>query len=210
MTELQTRKGVKGLQPHPDVPFALGPPAPVELCQLEMEFAPVLAAYRETKPSRVLEIGTAEGGTLYHWLQDAQPGATIVTVDLEDPDYPSSEHLYEEWTPAGVTVVQVRGSSHDPETVEACREHGPFQWLFIDGAHTYPDARMDWDDYTGLCAPGAVVLLHDISLVRKYEDGEEAGVWRLWREVQAEGYWTREFRARPFVAAYGIGLVKLP
>lgn len=210
MTETRLRKGVKGLQPHPDVPFLLGPEAPVEICQLEAEMAPVVAHYRDAKPKRVLEIGTAEGGTLYHWLTNAADGATVVTVDLEEPHYESSEHLYDDWTPDGVTVVQVRGSSHDPETLEACRDHGPFDWLFIDGAHTYEDARMDWDDYTGLCAPGAFVFLHDISLARKYEDGSEAGVRRLWRELQAEGYWTRELRAQPFVTAYGIGVVRLP
>ncbi len=211
MTETQLfRKGVTGLPPHPDAKYALGPPAPVEVCQLEAEFARVLELYRVKKPSRVLEIGTASGGTLFHWLQDATAGATVVTVDLAEPHYESSEHLYEDWTPAGVTCVQVRGSSHDPETLEACRALGPFEWLFIDGAHTYEDAKMDWDDYRALCVSGAQVLFHDIGLHRVYEDGTEAGVWRLWRELQALGFWTVELRAQPLVNVYGIGILVLP
>ena len=212
MTETRVvyRKGVKGLQPHPDQPFALGPPSPVEVCQLELEFARVLDLYRVKKPARVLEIGTASGGTLYHWLTNAQPGTGVITVDLAEPHYESSEHLYDEWTPPGVWCVQVRGSSHDPETVEACKAHGPFNWLFIDGAHTYEDAVMDWTDYRALCSPGAYVFFHDIALRRKYEDGSEAGVWQLWRELQADGYWTAELRAQPLVNAYGIGALCLP
>lgn len=212
MTETRVvyRKGVKGLQPWPDEPFPLGPPAPVEICQLEAEYARVLDLYRTKKPERVLEIGTAEGGTLYHWLTNAADGATIVTVDLAEPHYESSEHLYPEWTPEGVQVVQVRGSSHDPEILEECKTFGPFNWLFIDGAHTYEDAKMDWDDYRTLCAPGAYVFFHDIALRRKYEDGGEAGVWKLWRELQAQGYWTAELRATPLVDAYGIGCLCLP
>jgi predicted O-methyltransferase YrrM len=210
VTETVFRKGIKGLQPHPEQPFLLGPPAPVEVCQLEAEFGGVLALYRDARPSHVLEIGTASGGTLFHWLATAPAGATVVTVDLAEPHYESSEHLYDGWTPDGVVCVQVRGSSHDPETLEACRKHAPYEWLFIDGAHTYEDARMDWDDYGALCAPGAFVFFHDIALRRRYEDGSEAGVWRLWRELQAEGFWTAELRARPFVDAYGIGVLRLP
>ena len=204
------RKGVKGLDPWPDESYILGPDAPVEVCQLEAEFGRVLELYRATKPERVLEIGTASGGTLYHWLREAADAAVVVTVDLAEPHYPSSEHLYDEWTPLGVTTVQIRGSSHDPETVEACRVHGPYGWLFVDGAHTYEDAKMDWDDYTPLCSSGAYVFLHDIALRRNYGDGTEAGVWRLWRELQAGGYWTAELRAQPFVNAYGIGCLRLP
>ncbi len=201
---------IRGLQPWPDAVYTLGPPAPVEICQIENEFGRVLDLYKAKQPPRLLEIGTASGGTLYHWLTNAQPGSVTVTVDLAEPHYQSSEHLYNDWTPDDVTCIQIRGSSHDPETLEACRQHGPYQWLFIDGAHTYQDAQMDWDDYHTLCTPGAYIFFHDIALRRRYQDGSEAGVWQLWRELQAHGYWTAELRAQPLVNAYGIGVLCLP
>ena len=52
-------------------------------------------------------------------------------------------------------------------------------------------------------------MFPDIALRRRYEDGGEAGVWRLWRELQAEGFWTAELRAKPLVNAYGIGVLSL-
>ena len=86
---------------------------------------------------------------------------------------------------------------------------GPFDWLFIDGCHVYEEAKQDWEDYGPLVNRGGLVLFHDIALVRRYEDGREAGVERLWRELQAEGCWTREFRAAPGLDAYGIGAVRV-
>lgn len=182
---------------------------PVTVCQLEAELDAVLDLYRKLGPLRVLEIGTASGGTLYHWLRNSVPGTRVVTVDLPNPDYPSQEHRYREWLPDGVTVEQIRGDSHDPAIVEACRMLGPFEWLFIDGCHVYEDARADWLNYRPLVSRGGVVLFHDIALKRRYEDGREAGVHKLWRELQAEGWWTREFRADPRLEAYGIGAVKV-
>lgn len=195
--------------PRTDARFAVGPPTPVTICQLASEFEPVLDLYRAERPRRVLEIGTASGGTLYHWLQNAEPDTRIVTVDLPLPDYESSEHLYGDWTPDGVDLVPLRGNSHDPQTIATCRLLGPYQWLFIDGSHRYPDARQDWDDYMPLIEPGGLVLLHDISLKRTYDDGTEAGVWKLWREIQLESYWTREIRADVRLTEYGIGVVRV-
>ncbi len=189
--------------------YRIGPPTPVTICQLEDEFAPVLDLYRNEKPQAVLEIGTASGGSLYHWLTNAQPGATIVTIDLPNPDYPPNDHLYPNWTPENVNGYQIRGDSTDPGTIQAAAEYGPYQWLFIDANHTYEATRADYDNYSPLVSPGGLILLHDIALVRDYEDGNTAGVWKCWREIQATGQWTREFRAQPPLPAYGIGAIRV-
>ena len=41
----------------------------------------------ELSPTRVLEIGTARGGTLYLWTQAAKTDATIVSVDLPEGEF---------------------------------------------------------------------------------------------------------------------------
>lgn len=193
------------MNPHEQFPIATGP---VTVCQLQPELDLALDMYRQHNPKRVLEIGTASGGSLYHWLQNSTPGTRIVTVDLPIPDYESSEHLYPDWTPEGVTVTQIRGNSHHADTIDACRLFGPYDLVFIDGAHPYPDARQDYDNYAPMCVPGGLVMLHDIALRRDYGDGVTAGVWQLWRELQAEGLWTRELRADPRLTEYGIGIVR--
>lgn len=185
------------------VALEIGPPTPVQICQISAEFNALLALYRDKKPKKVLEIGTASGGTLYHWLQNAQPGATIVTVDLPVPEYPSNEHLFDGWTPEGVKCVVLSGDSHARKTQAQVRKRGPYEFLFIDGSHEYEQVRQDWQDYSAMCTPGAVIALHDIAL-------ERSGVPQLWREIQAAGLVTREIRAHPSLTEYGIGCVLLP
>jgi len=186
-------------------------PGPVQVCQLEAEFEVLLDIYREQQPMRTLEIGTASGGTLYHFLKNCPEAATIVTVDWPQSGYelPDTD-LVETWRPEDATLIQIRGDSHDPDTQAKVRGSGPFDFVFIDGAHPYQDARADWDAYSAMTNPGAVVALHDIALRRTYENGDTAGVHRLWRELQAEGHLTRELRARPNLDAYGIGVIYLP
>ncbi len=184
--------------------------APVQICQVHEEFEPLMEIYRTVKPRRVLELGTASGGTLYHWLKDAQPGTLVVTVDLHVSDYEApSQELIDEWSPEGVRCAFVKGNTHRDDTIKYVDQYGPYDWLFIDAAHDYDAVRMDWEMYMPMVIPTGFVVLHDIALVRAYDDGSPpAGVWRLWREIQMSGYWTREFRTA--VDEYGIGVVRIP
>jgi predicted O-methyltransferase YrrM len=185
----------------------IGPITPVEINQLADEFNEALRLYRRAEPHRVLEIGTAAGGTLYHWLQNAQYGAHVVSVDLDMTQI--TQERADGWRPKGVTCHLIQGDSAAPWTHQAVREHGPYDWVFIDGCHEYVPSRQDFDTYSAMCADEALVLLHDIALQRQYGDGRTAGVHQLWRELQAAGYWTREIRAAPNLTEYGIGVIRL-
>jgi len=90
--------------------------SPVPILQNSVEFAAMLDLYRAAAPKRVLEIGTYHGGTLYHWLQNATDGATIVTVDSYRTGVDNRD-LYPHWTPDGVTLHVIDGDSRDPNTV---------------------------------------------------------------------------------------------
>jgi predicted O-methyltransferase YrrM len=184
--------------------ITIGPETPVKISQIADEFERALALYREVSPKRVLEIGTEAGGTLYHWLKNAEPGARVVSIDVEDQGVP-----YGEWVPAGVECELIVGDSHAPETVKKAAALGPFDWLFIDGSHIYEDAAEDWLVYRDLCSKFGLVLFHDISLKRAYpETGQVAGVRKLWREIQAQGFTTKEIRTLG-MEEYGIGVVYL-
>lgn len=186
----------------------IGPPTPVEINQLAEELQPVLDLYRETKPLRVLEIGTAAGGTLYHWLQNARECAVVVSVDLDMSQI--TQDVADTWALSDARCVLIQGDTAAPWTRDLVKLHAPFDWVFIDGCHEYEAARSDWENFRPMCAPGAYVLFHDIALQRSYGNGRVAGVRQLWRELQAEGFWTREFRAAPGLTEYGIGALRLP
>src|SRR3990167_10103182 len=118
-----------------------GPAAPVQIFQHEAEFSALLDLYRERKPRRVLEIGSYHGGTLYHWLTNAQPGAFVVSLDTYTAA--DNRHLYAGWVPDEVTLRVVRGDSRDALIVETVRDFAPYDWLFIDAGHWYPEVKSD-------------------------------------------------------------------
>lgn len=201
---------------------AYGPPAPVPIFQREWEFSEALNLYRERQPARVLEIGTYFGGTLYHWLANAAPGAVVVSVDtyaVSDPPYPDgwegprpggrvdNRRLYPEWTPAGATLHALEADSHDPDTLRRVKAFAPYDWVFLDAGHRYPEVRADWETYRPLVRSGGLFLFHDILTSAAHPEIE---VERLWREIQREGHTTRELVADPAALWGGIGVASIP
>jgi predicted O-methyltransferase YrrM len=181
-----------------------GPPAPVPVYQWEAEFEPLLDIYRAAKPLNVLEVGSFSGGTLYHWLQNAPTGARVTSLDLVSPN----RHLYDDWVPPGVVLTVLNGDSRSPETVEFVRELAPFDWVFIDAGHRYPEVRDDWENYRPMGASGAVIAFHDI--LPPSRTWPEIEVAWLWKEIQQFGWTTQEIIADPRAEWGGLGLVWLP
>lgn len=153
------------------------PEVPVFQHPAEMEW--LLTLYAERAPLRVLEVGSYFGGTLKQWILRAQPGAVVVSVDLYRFAYADNRHRYADWArESGAEVHWIAGNSAAPETVALAAEHGPFDWIMIDGDHREAAVRADWEAYRKLAAPGAVILFHDILDNRKaHPEIEVAPVW---------------------------------
>ena len=158
-----------------------GPPTPVPIYQWEREFITALELYRKLGPSRVLEIGTYHGGTLYHWLRNARSGTTVVSLDSYAVGV-DNRHLYDEWTPEGVQLHVYAGNSHDQNTADEIAAHRPFDWVFIDAGHYYQEVLRDWELYGPMSRPGGVVLFHDILPPTKQHP--EIEVATLWEEIK--------------------------
>ena len=178
----------------------------VPIFQHAWEFERLLELYRMRPPWHVLEVGTYHGGTLYHWLQNAQEGALVVSVDSYQAGV-DNRALYEEWAPEGVGVRTIAGDSHAPETVRQAGLHAPYDWLFIDAGHLYEEVKADWESYGPMVAPGGIVAFHDI--LPPTAAWPEIEVERLWREIQAQGYVTQELVADAGAEWGGIGVVYL-
>lgn len=182
-----------------------GPPTPVPIFQWEAEFSVALELYRRVRPESVLEVGTYHGGTLYHWLQNAGPGARLMSVDSYGVGV-DNRHLYDEWVPDGVELRVIAGDSHAVETVEQVITSAPFDWVFIDAGHYYNEVLADWRLYRPMVAEGGVVLFHDI--LPPTLAHPEIEVARLWEEIKAE-YPCLEIVADQTAEWGGIGIVLL-
>lgn len=168
--------------------------------QKPAEFDQLAALYAQRKPQRVLEIGTYEGGTLYHWLQSGPE--LVVTVD----DFrmgADNRSLYQEWVPAGTRLKVVEGDSHDPGTIAHVGRYAPFDWVFIDADHKYESVRDDWKNYGAMVDPGGVVAFHDIAR----HDAPGIEVHRLWEQIKTSGVETAEYVERGGGKWGGIGVV---
>ena len=184
--------------------------------QVRSEIAGLLALLREDPPRTVLEIGTAEGGTLFLFAQVAAPGATLVSLDLPSGLYrgrqdAAHDRLYRGFARDGQRVEIVRGDSHDPATLAAVRtalRGADVDFLFIDGDHSYEGVKQDFEMYAPLVRSGGLIGLHDIV---PYPELPEAvgGVPDFWRELAA-GHRTEDLVESWEQGGFGIGLVHLP
>lgn len=150
------------------------------------------------KPKRVLEIGTAKGGTLWIWCQLCDPEALIVSVDLPGGDFGggyTDEDLprLASYPTAPQRLKLIRGDSHQPEMLEAVKKvfgDEKLDLLFIDGDHTLEGVTQDWEMYSPLVKTGGLVLFHDI--VDHSKTAPTCQVKPLWDRLK-ENYEHHEF-----------------
>lgn len=187
------------------------PPTPVPIFQHQFEWAALLDLYRQQRPMRIIEIGTHAGGTLYHLLQNAPTGATVVSVDSYTAHF-DNRQLYADWTPADVALHVIAGASQKAATIAAAAAHAPYDFVFIDAGHYAHEVQADWENYGALAAPGAIVAFHDIITHAAWPSIE---VEQVWRRIQRQGYITQELTWSTGVPPNdqgwgGIGVVRMP
>jgi predicted O-methyltransferase YrrM len=178
----------------------------VATAQVAWELNELIRIYDELSPCHVLEIGTQEGGTLYHWLDGAKPGARIVNIDILQNQEPEAikrlPDMWQSWVPKGVLLNTIIGRSDDAHVFNTVRIWlAPIDFLFIDACHTYEGAKQDFNTYGPLVRAGGIIAMHDLVTP---ETSPHIQVWQLWREIQAAGYKTRELRAGGSFGGIGV------
>ena len=169
----------------------------VETLQHPWEIEQLLHLWDHLDAQNALEIGAWEGGTLRHWLTSGTCCTEVVVID-------DAMRRSDEWQAladsACTTLDLIKGRSQDPAVIECARDHGPYDFVFIDADHTYDAGRQDWENYSPMVASGGLIALHDI---RRYEHGD---LDRLWDEIKP-GRRTLEIHDRGREAWGGIGVV---
>ncbi len=186
---------------------------PVPIYQDESEINRLRQLVMRIKPKRILEIGSLFGGTLWYWMQDA-PGALIVSVDLgvqsfdyryNDIEY-ARNFLWPVWERStGCKLVQIRADSTSPETVNQVAQYAPFDFVFIDGGHTYEITVSDFRNYWPMVRSGGMLAFHDIAYPDNNPDNYAVGA--VWREVRDNGRWQEIIRDHNPEGIWGIGVM---
>jgi len=162
--------------------------------QRRAEFLGLLGRGSALRPSVILEIGSAAGGTAFLWTRIAADDALLVLVD--DAFGGARRAALRRFARGRQQIVCIRGDSHDAATqARVFRALGgrAVDVLFIDGDHRYEGVAADLAHYGRLVRPAGLVALHDIVPDRRQRAGEATssdagGVPRLWREVAGSSF----------------------
>jgi predicted O-methyltransferase YrrM len=176
--------------------------------QIDKELAALVRDVRDLNPATVLEIGTAQGGTLFLWSRLAQPNATIVSIDLPGGKFGGGYTnrravLYRRFPAKSQQLHLLREDSHALPTFQKAKQlfsGKPVDLLFVDGDHTYEGVKKDWEMYSELVRPGGMIVFHDIA--GNYDDTQ---VKKLWDSIKSN-YKHNEYAVHPD-GLYGIGVL---
>lgn len=148
------------------------------------EFDALLEVLREEAVTSILEIGVFQGGTLSRFAE-AFPDITVVGID---PRPMIAADDLRRWH-------VVHGCSDDPQVRQRARslnDGEPFDFVFVDGDHTYDGVRGDWNWSR---FEGRLVAFHDVcsthtcpDVVRWWEQftSDPLNGWTHWREITYE------------------------
>ena len=183
----------------------------IQPMQVRAEIIALMGRVKELRAKVVLEIGTANGGTLFLWTRLAAPGATIISVDLPGGKWGDGyagwrRWLYRRFALPGQTIHLIRADSHDPATVERVRSlmPAPVDFLFIDGDHSYAGVKQDFERFSPFVRSGGLIGLHDIA---HHPAEQDCHVDEFWAELQSEQR-TTEFIHHVNQGWGGIGIVQ--
>jgi predicted O-methyltransferase YrrM len=108
-------------------------------------------------PKRVLEIGVRWGGgtrIIHAAMKDLGHAGCIVSIDPQ-PEFEGN------WDDVSDCTQLVIGASPGALYAASERAGGDFDFVFIDGDHSYQGALADLLGVVNVTQPGAIVLLHD-------------------------------------------------
>lgn len=180
--------------------------------QVNSEILALCKLIERKKPRFLLEIGTANGGSLFLFSRLAHPEATIISVDLPGGQfgggYPSYRRdFYKSFANSTQKIFLLRANSHDENTLEQVKDilgvHS-LDFLFIDGDHTYQGVKTDFDLYASLVKKNGIIALHDIA---HHPTDWGVEVDTFWSEIK-QYYSFQEFIENPEQGWAGIGIIE--
>jgi predicted O-methyltransferase YrrM len=182
--------------------------------QVKEEFVALLDTLKEINPQVIMEIGTANGGTLFSFCKLAKGDATIISLDLPKGSFGGGYiewriPFYKAFARGEQKLHLLRKDSHKQDTLEEIKKilnGNQLDFLFIDGDHSYEGVKKDFEMYSPFVKKGGIIAFHDIA-----PDGLPeftGGVPKFWKEIKNK-YNSYEYIENINQEGYGIGVLFL-
>ena len=157
--------------------------------QIKEEFLELLKIFKEHNPKYILEIGTANGGTLFSYCKLAREDAVIISIDLPEGLFGGGYSewkipIYEAFKKSNQKLYLLREDSHQKKALEKVKEildGNQLDFLFIDGDHSFEGVKKDFEMYSPLVRKEGIIAFHDIVRHPK-ETGCE--IEKLWNNIK--------------------------
>jgi predicted O-methyltransferase YrrM len=155
--------------------------------QIKSEITGLCRIVQEASPNVIVEIGTANGGTLFLFNRIANP-EKIISVDLPQGSfgggYPFWKIPFLKALGKKHVIQLIRADSHSEETLLETKTRlkgSEVDFLFIDGDHTYEGVKKDFQAYSPMVRKGGIVAFHDIVT---HDPTVGCEVDRFWNEIK--------------------------
>ena len=127
-------------------------------------------------PENILEIGSK--GSTFFIFSKFSTGKKIA-VDIEDNRSKMQLMMY------GEDFKFFVGDSHFWMTKQLVEEEcSSYDFIFIDGDHSYDGVKKDFEMYKSLLSPRGYVVFHDIDPNHRFKGAAGGGdVWKFWEDL---------------------------
>lgn len=157
--------------------------------QFKSEIRRLLEIIKKMRPKKIMEIGTANGGTLFLLCRTIDEDASIISLDLPGGTfgggYPKwKEKLYHSFALPGQKLNLIRADSHKQTSFDKIKnllKDEKLDVLFIDGDHTYEGVKKDFEMYNNLVRKNGIIIFHDIV---GHKRNKECQVDKFWDEIK--------------------------
>ena len=151
----------------------------VDLCyrqQVREEFTMLAYFLSSFRPHNILEIG-CKGGTFYMFNKFSTGKKIGVDIDTQ---YLPTMHFYTQ----NEDFTFINANSQLPDTANYVKSLCPqFDFIFIDGDHSYDGVRKDFELYKPLLSPRGYIGFHDIDPNHVFRDGPGGQVYKFWQDL---------------------------
>lgn len=158
---------------------------------------------QKKSPKTVLEIGTAEGGTLYIWSRTLKSCKTLISIDLPRRIPNKKKEFYRQFNNK-INYEFIEGDSHSIKAINKLSnilKHKKIDFIFIDGDHSYEGVKKDYENYIPFLSEGGIIAFHDIK-------SRDFSIRKFWNEIKNE-YHFKEIISQKEDDSPGIGIIYL-